>query len=315
MADSFLQWAGGKRRLLPVLTALVEREAKAKVGRWTGRYFEPFLGGGALFFWCQERGLLDGRGARLNDFNPDLVAAYEAVRDRVWELGTWLAQADHEESWFLALRDRGDQGLSRFERGARFLYINRTCFNGLWQMRPDGRCGSGFGKRLSPLTWDMARLSGSSLALRGLRRVEAHGSELPPVRVSPEVELWQGDFEAAVADAGPGDLVYLDPPYVPLSDTAKFVGYTTEGFDEANHRRVAELAKELDERGALVVVSNSSAPWVYELYGLAEGRFSYQEPRVGRLIASDAERREDVKELLIFNRDVPFVLKEPDGAL
>jgi DNA adenine methylase len=265
----FLKWAGGKRQLLPVLLQVVAQMAPS------GRYFEPFLGGGALFFALARDGRLPG-AARLSDVNDSLITTYIGVRDAVDDVIALLREhaSRHEETYFYAMRAARPGTLA--ERAARVIYLNRTCFNGLYRENSKGEFNTPFGRYAKPLILDEANLRAASIALRG-------------------VELCVADFGAATEDAGSGDFVYFDPPYIPVSATSHFTAYSREGFGLEQHARLAAVSRQLAARGAQIVVSNSASDPVYVLY---RDRPVYR-VHARRSVNSDASRRGAVQEALI----------------
>ncbi|MCC6201534.1 MAG: DNA adenine methylase [Gammaproteobacteria bacterium] len=265
----FLKWAGGKRQLLPVLLRVVEQMAPS------GRYFEPFLGGGALFFALARDGRLPG-AARLTDVNDHLITTYIGVRDAVDDVILLLREhaRRHDEAYFYAIRAAQPAAIP--ERAARVIYLNQTCFNGLYRENSKGEFNTPFGRYAKPRILDERNLRSASVALQ-------------------RVDLRVADFAAATADVGQGDFVYFDPPYIPLSATSYFTAYSAAGFTLAQQARLATLARTLAARGAHVVVSNSASDGVYALY---RDRHVYR-VQARRNVNSDASRRGEVHEALI----------------
>lgn len=267
-AKPFLKWAGGKSRLIPKYQPyLPPRDEIA-------HYFEPFIGSAALFFHLQPA------RARLSDCNRKLIEVFEVVRDDVDALIEALQPHKNEKGYYYRVRAQEPADLSKVERAARIIYMNRTCYNGLYRENQKGEFNVPFGRYKNPTICDEERLHAASTALRG-------------------VELCAGDFTEAVAGAGAGDFVYFDPPYVPLNATSSFTSYSRFGFDESDHRRLADTFHALGERGCRVMLSNSSAPLVYELYEGHDYRLLPIKAR--RNINSKADKRGPVKELLILN--------------
>lgn len=263
MTAPFIKWVGGKRQLLP--------ELRARVPSKFGRYFEPFVGGGALFFD------LAPELASLTDMNERLVRTYRGVRDDVNGVIALLSEYPHEERFYYDLRAVDIDTRSDVEVAARFIYLNKTCFNGLYRENKAGRFNVPFGRYTNPTICDEEALRACSEALKG-----AHIAVL--------------DFEAAVADAEAGDFVYFDPPYVPLTATSNFTSYTSGGFTQADQLRLRNLALDLKRRGVNVLLSNSSTGAVRELY--ADG-FVVEEVSARRAVNSKASGRGAVKELLV----------------
>ena len=267
-ARPFLKWAGGKRRLLD------QYAEHFPLSSTIGRYFEPFIGSAAVFFHLQPA------EACLADVNRNLVEVYRVVQQDVEGLIRSLRTHKNEHAYYYQVRAQDPAELNQAQRAARLLFLNRTCYNGLYRENQKGQFNVPFGRYDNPTICDETRLRRASRALQG-------------------VELTVGDFEEVVAPAGPGDFVYFDPPYVPLSDTSNFTAYNRYGFDLGDQRRLADVIGQLTRRGCRVMLSNSSAPLVYELYERPEYRLVPIQAR--RSINSKAERRGPVRELLILN--------------
>jgi len=270
-----LKWAGGKGQLLPALSERLPRQFR--------RYHEPFVGGGALFFHLWNSGSLR-HGATLSDFNPELVACYLAVRDHVEELiAALLRHKPHfsDKAYFYEVRawDRqpGFHERPLVERAARTIFLNRTCYNGLYRLNNKGHFNAPFGYYKNPLIVDPDNLREASRALR-------------------HVELYQGDFATVLERAAPHDLVYFDPPYVPVSPTASFTAYTGGGFDEQAQRRLALVFRQLAERGCYVMLSNSYTELARTLY---DGQPHHQSVRASRKINCDGKKRGEIDELIV----------------
>ncbi|MGA7123972.1 MAG: DNA adenine methylase [Polyangiaceae bacterium] len=259
----FLKWAGGKRQLLP---SLLQR-APAN----PGRYFEPFVGGGALFF------ALRPKKAVLADVNERLIRTYKGVRKSVDEVIRLLRDYPHDPEFFYRFREKNIDDGTDAEVAAWFVYLNRTGFNGLYRVNRGNRFNVPFGRYANPTICDEPALRACSAALA-------------------DADLRVQDFEAVVEKAKAGDFVYFDPPYVPLSTTSSFTAYTSRGFGDAEQTRLRDTALRLKERGVRVLLSNSSAPAVRKLY--ARG-FTLSEVSATRLVNSKATARGAVVELLI----------------
>ncbi|HSG17679.1 MAG TPA: DNA adenine methylase [Anaerolineae bacterium] len=267
-AKPFLKWAGGKRRLLSQYAGYFPPPSTI------GRYYEPFIGSAAIFFHLQPA------EARLADVNQNLVEVYRVVQQDVERVICSLKGHKNERDYYYRVRDQDPAELTPAHRAARLIYLNRTCYNGLYRENQKGRFNVPFGRYDNPTICDEDRLRRASQALQG-------------------VELVDDDFEVVVAPAGLGDFVYFDPPYVPLSNTSNFTAYNRYGFDLDDQRRLAEVIGRLTRQGCRVMLSNSSAPLVYELYDRPEYRLVPIQAR--RSINSKAGGRGPVKELLILN--------------
>jgi len=291
----FLKWAGGKRQLLRELRRYVPRDFPA--------YHEPFLGSGALFFdlWRGDR--LHGTACHLGDANPDLVGVYRALAgdtENVIEQLRLLA-SDHQEGGspaYYRVRDEifNPERRTRQSRppssyparlAAMFIYLNRTGYNGLFRLNSQGDFNVPVGRYAKPRICDEPTLRAAAAVLR-----------------SPSVTLHHRTFTAVADAAGPGDLVYFDPPYAPLSATSRFTSYTAGSFSEEDQRALQRLVVQLAERGCKVIVSNSTADIVTGLYRAPEARRAglktYRIP-ARRAINSKGARRGTVEEYIISN--------------
>lgn len=265
-ASPFLKWAGGKGQLLsqfaPFFPDLSDIEC----------YYEPFLGGGAVFFHLQPP------RSHLSDSNAELMEVYTVVQTQVEELIQALKAHQNEPHYYYRIRTLNPRLLSPVERASRFIFLNKTCYNGLYRVNRKGQFNVPFGRYRNPKICDAEGLRAASMALQGAR-------------------LEVADFEEALSDAGASDFVYLDPPYHPLSETSSFTGYTAEGFDEAEQKRLARVYQELDRRGCLVMLSNSDTPLIRQLYR----GFRISELQANRAINSQGGGRGPITELLIVN--------------
>lgn len=264
----FLKWVGGKRGLLPMLTA----HAPGKFGR----YHEPFVGGGALFFHLAQQRTLP-RGAVLSDNNERLMRAYKGVRDTVEDVIDRLRSYPHEKDFYLRMREEQIDARCDAEVAAWLIYVNRTGFNGLYRVNQQNRFNVPFGDYAKPKICDPENLRACSRALSS-------------------AELRCEPFDLVAERAEPGDFVYFDPPYVPLSATSSFTSYTASGFGITHQQKLADVARSLKARGVHVLVSNSSAPLVRELYG---EHFFTVEVKAARSVNSRGDGRGKVVELLM----------------
>ncbi len=263
IATPLVKWAGGKRRMLPLLVPFVPETF--------GTYHEPFVGGGAMFY-----GLRPER-AVLGDTNPELINTYTVVRDDVDGLVLELRKHHHDETHFYEVRALDPSKLEPVQRAARFIFLNKTCFNGLYRVNRAGRFNVPFGKYAAPLICDEPNLRACSTALK-------------------EVALHREPFERVLDRAVAADFVYFDPPYLPTSATSSFTGYTQDGFGLADHRRLRDVAAALKVRGVHVVISNSAAPAIRELYAAG---FDVIDVQAARSINSNGDGRGAVTELVI----------------
>jgi DNA adenine methylase len=270
-ARPFLKWAGGKGQLL------VELEERVRLAGPFGAYHEPFLGGGALFFHLRRNGLLR-HGAFLSDGNPRLMDAWLGVRDHVDAVVAQLQEhaARHGPEHYRAVRAEVPGTLAG--RAARVIYLNRTCFNGLYRENASGAFNVPMGRYANPRICDEGNLRAASRALEG-------------------VDLGCRPFATVLEAAREGDLAYLDPPYVPLTATASFTAYAAGGFGDAEQRRLAEVFGRLAAQGVRALLSNSMTERVRELYG----RFTVDTVWAGRPVNRDASKRGRVAEALVRN--------------
>lgn len=268
----FLKWAGGKRKLLPQLTALLPERI--------GTYHEPFVGGGALFFSLAVDQARRFESACIADGNQRLMRCYRAVRDDVDQVIALLqvhAQA-HAKEYFYALREVPPDPESDTFVAAWLIYFNRTAYNGLYRVNSKNKFNVPFGRYKNPRICNEPHLRACSELLQG---------------TSAEHEPFDAVLERAVA----GDAVYFDPPYVPLTGTAHFTSYTQGGFGPEDQVHLRNVAVQLAERGVFVMLSNHDTPWVRELYD--EEHFELHVVSVPRAINSKADKRGSVNELII----------------
>jgi DNA adenine methylase len=262
----FLKWAGGKGQLLGALRARVPAYK---------RYFEPFLGGGALFFALQpERGVL-------SDVNDEIINCYKVVRDDVKALVGALGEHRYDEEHYYDVRNTDPATLRPIERAARTIFLNKTGFNGLYRVNRSGKFNVPFGRYAKPAICDEKNLRACSHALQGMG-------------------IKSADFEQSAGRADAGDFVYFDPPYVPLSRTAAFTAYAPGGFGLDAQSRLAGLFAKLAARGTQLLLSNSDVPEIRELYA----SFRIETIPATRVINCKATRRGPVSELLVRNLDV-----------
>ncbi len=240
LASPFLKWAGGKTQLLGnVLQWLPERMET---------YFEPFIGGGAVFFALANEGRF--RSAVIADANPELVETYRVVRDALEPLLEKLSEHQThalDEHYYYQMRATDSKALSPIERAARLLYLNKTCFNGLYRVNKKGQFNVPFGRYPQPRVVNEAALRAASRALQG-------------------AVILNSDFEAVAAHAKAGDGIYFDPPYVPISTTSSFNSYHCQPFDDAEQARLLGVYQGCWARGVTAVLSNSDCDKTRQLY-------------------------------------------------
>ena len=275
MVKPFLKWAGGKRQLLP--------EIRKYYPKKIGKYYEPFVGGGAVFFDLQNKNLV------INDFNSELINTYKVVKNHVDELIGLLEEhkANNDKEYYYQLRELDRNGklelMSDVERAARFIYLNKTCFNGLFRVNSQNQFNVPYGNYKNP-----------NIVNEDVLRVDSRYLN------STNIKILNMDFELATKDAKKGDFVYFDPPYAPVTeDKNSFVGYTLNGFNYDEQKRLRDLFVELDNRGCKVMLSNSSVESIHELYE------NYSDTteiiKANRAINSKGNGRGKVDEVLIKN--------------
>jgi DNA adenine methylase len=299
-----LKWAGGKRQLLPALREHYPHDYD--------RYIEPFLGSGAVFFDLYSSGRLTGRVVRLVDLNADLVGCYVMLRDETEAVIRALELLKHEheahgDACYYDVRDRRFNPLRSTgpaaytpELAAMLIYLNRTGFNGLFRLNRRGDFNVPAGRYENPRILDADHLRAVA------RAFQAEG-----------VSIECAPFEQTLADAGVGDFVYCDPPYVALSRTASFAHYTAGGFSAADHHRLQQAVIAAARRGAAVVVSNSSAEVAATAYSCRSAReagLNVSRVPARRLINSNASRRGPVQELIVSNTRDPIQAGAPKDS-
>lgn len=269
----FLKWAGGKWSLVPLIEPLLPKDLEKRT------YREPFVGGGALFFALA--GQNRAKAYVLSDALEDLVLTYEAVKSSPKELYEMLVELRdaHSEKAFYEVRDRyNGRGGSPLERAAWLIYLNKTCFNGLYRTNRSGEFNVPMGRFANPYIAHREKLKRSSDVLQG-------------------VKIFRAPFEKSLEEAAKGDVVYMDPPYVPLSKTANFDSYSGGTFGPEQQQKLADKFRELDERGCLLLLSNSDTPEVRAMY---KG-FDLTEIDAARSISSRSSTRGPVTELVVRN--------------
>jgi DNA adenine methylase len=273
LLQPFLKWAGGKRQLLPEIRKYIPKRRKL--------YFEPFIGAAAVLFDVQPQ------AAVINDANSELVNCYRMIKRDPEALIAKLREHKNEKKYYYHLRqldrDPGFVRLSDVERAARIIYLNKTCYNGLFRVNSQGQFNVPFGNYANPNIVDEVVIRAVSRYLN-----EAH------------VEISNDDFAASVNGAGRGDFVYLDPPYDPVSDTSSFTGYNLSSFDKNEQRRLKTVCDDLSRRGCKVLLSNSATEFIRDLYD-EPARYTIVEVEANRNINSVATGRGKISELLIFN--------------
>lgn len=263
-----VKWVGGKRQLMfELLNNMPENY---------NRYFEPFIGGGALFFELQPD------NAYISDMNEELINLYQVVRNNVDELITDLQKHAFSKDYFMEIRniDRTEEykNWSDIQKASRFIYLNRTCFNGLYRVNSQGKFNVPFGHYKNPRIVDENNLINCSNLLQ-------------------RTEIRHADFSAILNRVQKGDFVYFDPPYVPLSETSSFTSYTKDGFDMNMQFKLRDVCDELNSMGVKFLLSNSDTKLVNELYE----NYNIKKVFASRQINANADGRGKITEVLVRN--------------
>jgi len=266
-----VKWAGGKRQILDEITKYIPDEFST--------YYEPFLGGGAVLFELQPE------KAVVNDINQELMNIYQVIKENVDELIEDLKKHKNEREYFYKIRelDRDKERysrLSRVERASRFIYLNKTCYNGLFRVNKSGEFNAPFGNYKNP----------NIVNENTLRAVSEYFNRA-------NIIFTCQDFEAALQSAEKGDFVYLDPPYDPVSETASFTEYDKGGFDRGEQIRLKKVCDKLNEKGIKFLLSNSATDFIMDLYK----DYKIKIIKAKRAINSKPDRRGDVDEVLVMN--------------
>ena len=266
-----VKWVGGKRQLLDEITPLLPKKIPS--------YCEPFLGGGAVLFSVQPK------RAIVNDLNQDLVTVYEVIRDDVEVLLESLKKHENSQEYFYTIRDMDRdketyQSMSKIEKASRLLYLNKTCFNGLFRVNSSGEFNSPFGYYRNP-----------NIVNEPVLRVVSQYFN------TNNITFYSEDFSETLKRVRKGGFVYLDPPYDPVSDTSSFTGYNKGGFDKKEQIRLKECCDELTKSGVKFMLSNSATDFIKELYQ----EYEITIVKAKRAVNAVASRRGAVEEVLVRN--------------
>lgn len=268
----FTKWTGGKRKLLPELLKLLPKKFN--------NYYEPFIGGGALFFEIAPT------KATINDFNEELINSYIQIKENPKELIELLKvhSENNSKEYYLKLRsldrDKNFEKLSGVEKAARILYMLRVNFNGLYRVNSKNQFNVPYGNYKNPKIVDKELLLSINKYLN-----------------NNDINIISQDFEEAVRSAKKGDFVYFDPPYIPLTQTSSFTSYTREDFSLEDQVRLRDTVKKLTEKGVFVMLSNSSSQVAVELYK----EFNIHYVDVNRTNGAKANSRGRIKEIIVTN--------------
>ena len=264
-----IKWVGGKRQLVSVLKDLLPKEYN--------RYFEPFIGGGALFFSLQHP------KSFISDYNHELTNLYRVIRDEPEALIEDLKKHHNTEQYYYELRalDRTKElysQLSDVARASRFIYLNKTGFNGLYRVNRNGEHNVPYGRYKNPNWLDSQNILACSKLLA-------------------QTEIQTGDFEIIKEHIQKGDLIYFDPPYVPLNTSSNFTAYTDQGFDDSMQFRLKELCDYIDSIGAYFMLSNSYTEFILDLYK----EYDITTVMASRAVNSKASGRGKIREVVVRN--------------
>ena len=263
-----VKWVGGKRQLM--------LELLKNMPETYNRYFEPFIGGGALFFELQPQ------NGYISDMNEELINLYTVVRDDVYELIDALNKHKVSKEYFLKIRnlDRTEKynKLSDIEKASRFIYLNRTCFNGMYRVNSQGQFNVPFGNYKNPRIVDAENLINCSNLLKN-------------------TEICCADFSKILNKVQKCDFVYFDPPYVPLNETSSFTSYTKDGFDLDMQFKLRDVCDKLDSMGVMFMLSNSDTKLVNELYS----NYEIKKVFASRAINANGSGRGKITEVLVRN--------------
>ncbi len=272
LVTPFMKWVGGKRQLIPSIVAHLPRNINEY------KYIEPFIGGGAVFFYLQPR------CAIINDYNEELINVYKVVKENLFELIEDLKKHKNESDYFYQIRglDRTQdfKKLSSIERASRIIYLNKTCFNGLYRVNNAGEFNAPFGRYKNPNIVNEPVLKAVNKYLN-----------------TNNVIIRSGDYTDALTDVDERTFVYLDPPYHPISENSNFTGYIQGGWNIIDQIRLREVCDELNEKGVRFLLSNSSASIIKDEYK----NYNISVVKANRAINSDGSNRGEVEELLIKN--------------
>lgn len=270
----FVKWVGGKRQLLAQFRKLNLYPPKG-FDPLKNRYYEPFVGGGAIFF-----DLLPAR-ATLSDLNSELVTTYKIIQNNVEQLIASLKKHKADKKYFLKVRTKEVSKLSNVEAASRFIFLNRTGFNGLYRVNSKGQFNVPFGTYKNPMICDEENLRRVSDSLKN-------------------AEIKHQDYKEVLKSAQKGDFIYFDPPYYPISKTSSFTSYTKENFLEEEQIKLLDTFLQLGKLGCFVMLSNSDTPFINEIYsGHQDIRIS--KVKAGRAINSKASGRGKITEVLVTN--------------
>ena len=273
LVKPFVKWAGGKRQLVPTILAnYLPKNYNLQT------YYEPFIGGGALLFSLQPK------KAVINDSNAELINCYRIIKNSLDELIEDLKNHKNDEYYYYEIRDwdreKNFKSKTEVQRASRIIFLNKTCYNGLFRVNSQGQFNVPFGKYKNPNILDIAVLKAVNKYLN-----------------ENQVTILNSDFQKAVKDAKRGDFIYFDPPYDPVSETASFTGYDVNGFNKQEQRRLKEVFDDLNSRGCHILLSNAYTEFIEYLYK------DYLHTKISaiRAINCNGKKRGKVDEILVKN--------------
>ena len=268
----FLKWVGGKRQLMPEIRKMLPR------GVANRPYYEPFIGGGALFFDLQPK------RAIINDYNEELINVYTVIRDNPNELIEDLRKHENTAEYFYEIRAVDRQPLfahlSKIQRASRIIYLNKTCYNGLYRVNNAGEFNSPFGKYKNPNIVNEPVIKAVSKYLN-----------------SPQIQISNGDYELILRDIPINSFVYLDPPYHPISESSNFTGYVQGGWNDGDQLRLRDVCNRLNDNGIKFLLSNSASDFRRDIYS----GYNIHVVQANRAVNSNSSKRGQVDEFLICN--------------
>jgi DNA adenine methylase len=266
----FLKWVGGKRQLMPIIVDHLPKNIKT--------YIEPFIGGGAVLFHLQPK------KAIINDSNSELINVYYTIKNNLEELIIDLQKHKNESDYFYEIRSldrkKNFDNLTNIERASRIIYLNKTCFNGLYRVNSSGEFNSPFGRYKNPNIVNEPTLRAVNNYLN-----------------TNDIQLRNVDYEEILQEANKNSFIYLDPPYYPVSESSNFTGYVQGGWNASDQIRLREACDELTKKGIKFLQSNSSADLIKKEYR----NYSIHTVKANRSINSDGEKRGEIEEVIIKN--------------
>ncbi|WP_436414151.1 DNA adenine methylase [Petrimonas sp.] len=272
LVSPFVKWVGGKRQLMPAIVSHLPKNIREL------KYFEPFIGGGAVFFHLQPENAL------INDLNEELVNVYNVIKNNLNELIADLKKHENHPDYFYAIRklDRTEEfkNLTDVQRASRVIYLNKTCYNGLYRVNNAGEFNAPFGRYKNPNIVNEPTLKAVNKFLN-----------------KNNILISKGDYSKTLSQADQRSFVYIDPPYHPISENSNFTGYVQGGWDIFEQIRLREACDQLTERGVKFLLSNSSAQFIKDQYE----KYIITTVKATRAINSNGAERGEIDELLIRN--------------